>query len=58
MKKSKVYKEAHSANKKIGMGDYYGSGIKQKVGRVRSSYSPGSNPVSPEKLKTPPRSLA
>ncbi len=50
-------KEAHSADAKYGMGDYYGTGIKAKVGRVRSD-SMGSNAVTSKKLKTPPKSLA
>jgi len=48
--------EAHCANKKFGMGDYYGTGIKNPIGRMRDS-SPGMNPVTPIKLKKPPRSL-
>lgn len=38
------------------MGDCYGSGVKQKVGRV--IYSSTVNPVTTKQLKTPPRKLA
>lgn len=58
MKKSKTHKEAHAMSNKIGMGDYYGTGIKQKMGKMRESYTPMDNPVSLKKLKKPPRSLA
>lgn len=39
-----------------GAGDYYGTGIRNPMGRIRSS-SVG-NPVSPGKLGKPPKSLA
>jgi hypothetical protein len=55
MKKSK-HKEWHASSDKIGMGDFYGTGVKNPIGRVRSSYI--STPVSPSKLKKPPKSLA
>jgi hypothetical protein len=60
MKKHKVsgHKEAHTANVKHGMGDYYGSGLRAKVGKIRSVYEPGANPVSPKMLKKPPKTLA
>lgn len=56
MKKGKKYTEAHSANKKFGMGDYYGTGIKNPMGKMRDS-SVGARPVSKKGLKTPPKSL-
>jgi len=37
-------------------GDYYGSGVKAKVGRMRG-YSIGINPVPKKKLKTPPKAV-
>jgi hypothetical protein len=55
--KSSKRKEWHSSNAKFGMGDYYGTGIKAKVGRVRDD-SMGMNAVTPSKLKNPPKSLA
>lgn len=36
-------------------GDYYGTGIKNPMGRVRDMA--GSNPVSKEDLKKPPKSV-
>ena len=53
----KKFKEAHSSGKKFGMGDYYGTGIRNKVGKVRED-TMGFNSVVPKKLKTPPKSLA
>lgn len=51
---------AHTAKpSKSGMslGDYYGTGIKAKVGRMREDQL-RFNSVPPKKLMTPPRSLA
>lgn len=59
MKKSKPpkrTKEAHTAPTKYGMGDYYGTGIKQKMGRVRDNYV--DYPVASKNLGKPPKSLA
>lgn len=56
-KPSKMKKEWHTANTKYGMGDYYGQGIKQKVGRLRDSYG-DSTPMTSKKMGTPPKSLA
>ncbi len=49
-------KTAHTPNTKKGMGDYYGSGIPAKVGRVRDISV--NDVVKPSKLKKPPKSLA
>lgn len=57
MKKVKSPKFAHTSDSKIGMGDHYGSGIRQKIGRVRDSYTE-SPTMSKKKLKNPPKSLA
>jgi hypothetical protein len=57
MKKTK-HREAHSANAKFGMGDYYGQAVRQKVGKIRSVYPIDSNPPQPKSLKKPPKSLA
>jgi hypothetical protein len=35
MKKIKANKESHVINSKYNTGDFYGTGIKQKVGRMR-----------------------
>lgn len=58
MKLGKIkHKENHVAQTKYGMGDYYGTGIKAKVGTVRSD-SMNMSQVTPAKLKKPPKSLA
>lgn len=55
-KSLKRTKEAHASPSKVGSGDYYGSGIKQKVGIIRDDYL--NNPVPAKKMKKPPKSLA
>lgn len=55
---TKKYKEAHSANAKFGMGDYYGRAIPAKIGRIRQMYAPGTNLAPPKNLKKPPKTLA
>lgn len=47
-------KQAHTSQSKMGMGDYYGTGITAKIGRERDN----SLIPSPKRLKTPPKSLA
>jgi hypothetical protein len=47
----------HTPKSQRGSGDYYGTGIKQKVGRVREDFMVGK-PKSPESLGKPPRKLA
>ena len=56
MKPAKGLKNAHTSNAKIGMGDFYGSGVKQKVGRMREDMLNTS--VSRKKMGKPPKSLA
>lgn len=56
MKKLRRTKEAHVADTKYGMGDFYGSGIKQKVGRIRDTFD-GSVSTSKKTGKVP-KSLA
>lgn len=56
--KYKANKQAHVANTKYGMGDSYGMGVKAKIGKMRGSYTPPVNVVTPKKLKKPPRGLA
>ncbi len=56
-KTSKASTTAHTAKTSKGMGDYYGTGIKQKIGKMRSP-TVGMTPVSAKKVKTPPRTLA
>ena len=57
MKKLKKGKEWHASSAKTGMGDYYGSGIKQRQGRIRDDYM-GTISMTPKQLKKPPKSLA
>lgn len=56
MKKTKVPKFSHTSNSAKGMGDYYGTGIKNKIGKMISGT--GMVEVGKEKLKSPPKSLA
>ena len=56
MKKAKAHKEAHVSNTKMGMGDFYGSAIKNPMGRMRDGM--GMKNITPKKLKKPPKSLA
>ena len=53
----KKNKEAHVANTKYGMGDHYGTGVKQPVGRARDVFT-GAPPISKKKMGNPPKSLA
>ncbi len=56
-KSSKRITEAHVSNTNMPMGDYYGTGIKQKTCTLRDDYMGRTN-SNPNSLKTPPRSLA
>lgn len=56
MKKSKTIKTSHTSPKKIGMGDHYGQGMKNPMGRMRDSFV-GTLSKS-KNTKKPPRSLA
>lgn len=55
MKIKKSRKEAHTSGDQFG--SYYGTGYRQKIGRMRSD-SVGYRPVSKDKLKSPPGALA
>jgi hypothetical protein len=55
MKPAKPLKNAHTSNSKFGMGDNYGRGVKQKIGRVREGI--GMVPLSKKKIGTPPKSV-
>ncbi len=57
MKNPKKGKEWHASSSKIGMGDYYGQGIKQKTARIRSN-SVGPVSMNPKELSKAPKSLA
>jgi hypothetical protein len=56
MKKARPTKSAHTPKTKIGSGDYYGTGIKNKIGRIIDVT--GYNDIPKSKLKKPPKSLA
>ena len=47
----------HVSNSSMGMGDYYGTGIKAKIGKMRGD-SLGAVAAKPKQLKTPPKALA
>ena len=49
-------KAAHTPKKQLGMGDYYGSGVRAKVGKVRDVF--GVDKPTSKKTGKPPRSLA
>ncbi len=57
MKPPKSIKTSHTSNSKIGMGDYYGAGIKNKTGRVIEDMV-NYSAVTKKSLKKPPKSLA
>ena len=48
-------KFAHTPDTTYGMGDYYGTGIKAKIGRVREGMGA---PLSKRQVGNPPKSLA
>lgn len=48
--------EAHTSKSQIGMGDHYGSGVKNPIGKIRDVM--GITDVRPKKLGKPPKSLA
>lgn len=50
--------ESHTAPTKFGMGDFYGTSMKQPEGKVRDSSTVGTRPVSRKGLSTPPKGLA
>ena len=52
----KPARNAHTANTKHGMGDYFGSGIKNPVGRIRDVTN--FTEVKGKKLGKAPKSLA
>lgn len=48
--------QAHTSRSPKGLGDFYGTGIPGKIGRMRSGM--GMVQLSPKKLGKPPKSLA
>jgi hypothetical protein len=57
VKKSKTTPQAHTSNTKKGMGDFYGTGIRAPIGKVRED-TMGIKKINPKQLKMPPKSLA
>jgi hypothetical protein len=57
MKAIKSPMNAHTPKTKYGMGDNYGTSIKNKVGKMREN-SVGAIDVGLKKLKTPPKKTA
>jgi hypothetical protein len=49
-------KQAHTPKSPKGLGDYYGTGIVAKIGRMRDD-SMGMQALTPEQMKKPPRSV-
>ncbi len=56
MKKSKPLKQYHTSDSKKGMGDFYGSAVKNLVGKPREIM--GMKVMDKKKTKTPPKSMA
>jgi len=56
MKQNKKVKQWHSSQDKTGSGDFYGTGVKQKMGRSRTNYL--DDIIKPSKMKNVPKSLA
>lgn len=54
--KPKKSKSAHTSSSKVGMGDFYGSGVRNKIGKMRDGL--GIKDISPKRLSKPPKSLA
>lgn len=57
MKKLKALQSAHTPNTKYGVGDFYGTGVKAKMGTVRTDYI-NTSKIKLKSLKKPPKSLA
>lgn len=57
MKKLSKGKEWHASSSKIGMGDYYGTAIKNPQGKIIND-SMDYKSMNPKSLKKPPKSLA
>lgn len=51
------HNQVHTSKSSKGMGDYYGTGIVAKLGRVRDD-TMGMQTLTPKEMKKPPRSLA
>lgn len=56
MKSIKANKQFHSSNDKIGKGDSFGSGVKNKVGKAKEIM--GVKPMAKSQMGKPPKSFA
>lgn len=56
-KKARV-KQAHVAPVKFGSGDYYGQGLRNKIGRMRETYDSDADSISRAMKTKPPKTLA
>lgn len=55
MKKTKKFTESHTPRSSKGLGDYRGTGIKAKIGKIRDGIQ--LDPL-PKNIGKPPRTLA
>lgn len=56
-KNKKGYRFSHTPASSKGLGDYYGTGIRQPLGKIRSD-TVGMVHLTPTELKKPPKSTA
>jgi hypothetical protein len=56
-KSQKPYKFAHTTGSQKGLGDFYGTGVVAKIGKMRGE-SMGMQALSLKEMKKPPKSLA
>lgn len=56
-KKTPYSGQVHTPRSQKGLGDYYGTGIVAKLGKLRDD-SMGMQALTPAQMKKPPRSLA
>lgn len=54
--KIKPNRFAHTANTEHGMGDHYGTGLRQPLAKMRDGM--GMKEIASKKMKNPPKSLA
>ncbi len=52
-----TFDEQRTSGKFMAAGDYYGTGFKAPVGKIRGG-SPSRNPIPQKSLRKPPESLA
>lgn len=49
-------KTAHTSPNKLGMGDHYGSGVRNKIGKIRDNFP--TIETAPKRIGKKPKSLA